>query len=261
MKYVNENNIKTAFESFHKAEPFHHCVIDNFFQNEVADILGKEFPSADSNVFNGNYFNQIEIKKTCNVWDRFPKTTYSVFEFLNSLTFINFLKELTKIPNLYADYGLHGGGWHLHPPGGKLNVHLDYNIHPKLELQRKFNLLVYLNPRWEVSWGGQLGFWKGDNVQPTNLVKTIEPKFNRAVIFDTTQNSWHGLEIPNTFPSNESRNSLALYYLTEPSSDTTQRNRALFAPTEEQKNDHDILELIKRRSEISTGDVSTWSRK
>ena len=36
---------------------------------------------------------------------------------------------------------------------------------------------------------------EGDKA-PGDLVKQIAPVFNRAVIFDTTCNSWHGLPIP-----------------------------------------------------------------
>jgi Rps23 Pro-64 3,4-dihydroxylase Tpa1-like proline 4-hydroxylase len=51
------------------------------------------------------------------------------------------------------------GGLHTHARGGKLNVHLDYDIHPKLELQRYLNLIIYLTPGWKPEWGGGLGMW------------------------------------------------------------------------------------------------------
>ena len=58
--------------------------------------------------------------------------------------------------------GLHGGGWHLHARGGKLNVHLDYSVHPKLHLERRLNLIVYLAQGWDPAWGGALGLWTHD---------------------------------------------------------------------------------------------------
>jgi Rps23 Pro-64 3,4-dihydroxylase Tpa1-like proline 4-hydroxylase len=258
--YVNLENIKDSFKSFHSATPFPYCVIDNFFTDDIATLLSTEFPSSDSNVFNGNYSNQIEIKKTCNVWDRFPETTYNAIQYLNSQEFLSFLQPLTGKEKLYADQGLHGGGWHIHPPGGKLNVHLDYIIHPKMKKMRNYNLLVYLNPNWRSGWGGELGLWTSENNRPKDLAKIIEPKFNRGVIFDTTCNSWHGLEVPNAFPQGECRKSIALYYLTEPPTNVDNRGRALFAPSKEQEHDREVLELIERRSKTSTGDVSTWSR-
>lgn len=263
MSFVDLDNVKKSFEGFLKKEPFPYCVIDNFFKNDIAQILANEFPNADSELFNGNYLNQIEIKRTCNIWDRFPKNTYNVFHYLNSEEFLLTIQELTGSSKLYPDNGLHGGGWHCHPPGGKLNVHLDYSIHPKMGLLRNYNLLVYLNPNWQEGWGGELGLWSHDaeNKKPGKLIQTIEPKFNRAVLFDTTGYSWHGLEVPNTFPEGQDRKSLAIYYLTEPPENVDVRGRALFAPSEQQKDDLEVLELIKRRSQITSQDPSLWSRK
>jgi Rps23 Pro-64 3,4-dihydroxylase Tpa1-like proline 4-hydroxylase len=260
MTYVNLENIKNAFGTFHSAEPFPYCVIDNFFTDEVAHQLSQEFPNSDSDVFNGNYFNKIEIKKTCNIWDRFPTTTYNTLQYLNSAEFLNFLTPLVSVDKLYADHGLHGGGWHIHPPGGKLNVHLDYSIHPKLKLQRNYNLLVYLNPDYQTGWGGELGLWSNTDNKPDKLIRVLEPKFNRGIIFDTTMDSWHGLEEPNKFPHGQDRKSIALYYLTNPPTTVSARGRALFSPSKDQENDQEVLDLIERRSKITGQDPTTWSR-
>ena len=83
-------------------------------------------------------------------------------------------------------------------------------------------------------------------------MKEIEPKFNRAVIFDTTMNSWHGLPTPINCPKNQFRKSLAIYYLTDPPKNINSRVKALFAPTEEQKNNIEVLDLIKKRASDST---------
>ena len=78
----------------------------------------------------------------------------------------------------------------------------------------------------------------------------IECKFNRVVIFDTTMNSWHGLPDPVVCPENKSRNSLATYYLCEPSSTASERSKVLYAPTEDQKNNPEILDLINKRASV-----------
>ena len=80
------------------------------------------------------------------------------------------------------------------------------------------------------------------------MVKTIEPKFNRAILFDTTQDSWHGLPNPLTCPEGKYRKSLAVYYLTDVDENTEERYRALFVPTNEQLNDIEIVKLCKERS-------------
>jgi hypothetical protein len=254
MKYLSEKLLNANFAAdFKNSEPYSHIVIDDFFNNEIADALASEFPPFDSSLWY-NYNNAIEKKRAMNSWDRFPKTTYSVFTYLNSPQFISTLQRWTDINALYPDVGLHGGGWHAHGRDGKLNVHLDYSLHPKLKLERKLNLIVYMSKGWRKEWGGGLQLWShdGKNNSPLRCEKIIENKFNRAVLFDTTQNSWHGLPDPLDCPQGQIRQSLAIYYLTQPHELTPERPKALFAPNESQKNDAHVLELINQRSGLET---------
>ena len=250
---INLKNLKNASNGWEKAKPFPHFVIDNFFDKNIALSLENDFPDFDNEVWH-EYGNAIEVKKVCNNWNVFPTLTYKVFNFLNSEKFV---KELSIFlfgsDLLIADPGLNGGGWHIHKQGGKLNTHLDYSLHPKLVLQRKINIIIYLNSCWEKNWGGNLGLWSNESSKfPGDLKKEIEPIFNRAVIFDTTCNSWHGLPNPINCPKQQLRKSLAIYYLCEPSENVDTRGKALFAPTEEQKSDKSILDLIKKRSSVNT---------
>lgn len=233
--------------TFQTAEPFPHIVIDNFLDKEDVISLYNEVPAVDSGVW-FQYNNQIENKYLCNHWDRFPKSTYQFFTQVTSPEFTQKLSELTGIFPLVADIGLHGGGWHVHTRGGLLNVHKDYSIHPKLKLERALNLIVYLTPDWQPSWGGGLGLWTEKDEQPHELIHNVDCLFNRAVLFDTRKNSWHGLPDPIVCPENIRRTSLAVYYLTTPAESTDPRERALFAPSSWQKGDKVIEEFISKRS-------------
>ena len=228
-------------------DPYPHYVIDNFVDDEIAHKLSNEFMHFDSEHW-FSYNNKIEIKKTSNNWYNFPEETYKFFQYLNSPAFVQSLSDMTGV-QLIPDHGLHGAGWHIQPTGGKLNVHLDYSIHPKLGLERRFNLIFYLTPNWDTTWGGNLEMWSHDSEtnQPKQLVKTVENKFNRVVIFDTSYNSWHGFSQPINCPGDVYRKSIAMYYLCEPSENAAKRCRALFAPTEDQKNDPEIMKLIEQR--------------
>lgn len=258
---INVNQLLDKAAEFSSGEPFPHIVVDNFFEKDVARQLEAEFPSFDDSIWH-EYGNALEEKKVCNSWNVFPPLTYRVFAYLNSFDFTNLLsRSLLEGTKLLPDFGLNGGGWHMHGRGGKLNTHLDYSLHPKLKLQRKINIIVYLNSNWQANWGGSLGLWGNESdVEPGSLVKEVEAHFNRAVIFDTTCNSWHGLPDPIECPENEYRKSLAIYYLVEPQKTASPRGKALFAPTEEQKDDEAILELIKRRSSVETAS-SVYSKK
>lgn len=250
-QFLNTLNILSYKNDWGNSKPFNHIVVDDFLCPKVINSIVGEFPSFESDVWK-IYNNPIEVKKLLNNWDKFGAETYKLFSYLNSRDFISELEKLIDC-NLYADYGLNGGGLHTHMRGGKLNTHLDYSIHPKLKLERRINILIYITPDWHDEWGGFLGFWENNKMGagPGDLIKSIAPKFNRAIIFDTTQNSWHGLPEPINCPENITRNSLAVYYLCEPRSGALSRGKALFSPYKEQINDLAILSLIEKRSSVN----------
>jgi len=231
------------------SDPFDHWVIDDFVDPQLAEQLSEEFLDYNDN----NWFcynNPLEQKKTINNWYLFPPTTYSFISFLNSPDFVGRLSSFTGIQNLIPDIGLHGAGWHIHGNQGKINLHYDYSIHPKLFLQRKLNVILYLSKNWDSKWGGNLEFWSHDQQsnQPKEKITTIDVKFNRAIIFDTTQNSWHGFPDPINCPEDVYRKSIAMYYLCEPPANIDQRKRALYSPTKEQSTNQEVLDLIIKRS-------------
>jgi Rps23 Pro-64 3,4-dihydroxylase Tpa1-like proline 4-hydroxylase len=115
-------------------------------------------------------------------------------------------------------------------------------------LQRKLNVIIYLTPMYQESWGGHLGFWSDHNGEPGELVKEVAPLFNRVVIFDTTQMSWHGMSRKLKLPPAKYRRSVAVYYLCKPAYDVDKRGRALFAPRAEQRGDAAVAQFIQERS-------------
>ncbi|MBU2887588.1 2OG-Fe(II) oxygenase [Gilvimarinus agarilyticus] len=102
-----------------------------------------------------------------------------------------------------------GGGFHSTLPGGKLDLHADFNIHLRNGLDRRINLILFLNKDWCESYGGHLELWDENlAAQP----KRVLPVFNRAVIFGTTDFTYHGQPIELNCPEDRFRKSLALYY-------------------------------------------------
>jgi Rps23 Pro-64 3,4-dihydroxylase Tpa1-like proline 4-hydroxylase len=250
--FISVENITAGFLDFKTNLPFQHCVVDEFLMPEILSSIQEEFLSYDSDKW-FYYKNQLEDKKALNDWNVFPKTTYSLFSYLNSPEFVNLLSDLVG-KKLISDPGLHGGGWHCHGTGGNLNPHFDYSIHPKLGFQRTINIIIYVSSELKPEHGGHLGLWEHDtNInRPGRLVKEIVPKANRAVIFNTTQFSWHGMSRPLIQPEGIYRKSLAIYYLTEPDALADLRNKALYAPRLNQLGDDSIEELITLRSGLET---------
>jgi Rps23 Pro-64 3,4-dihydroxylase Tpa1-like proline 4-hydroxylase len=251
---VNEFDKEKLKQEYLQGKPFNHVVIDNFFDDETAKKLSDEFPDYDNDKIWSIYRNPLENKRTNCYWDLFPSTTYQAFSYLNSNEFTKKIGDIIGVNGVISDMGLHGGGWHMTPNGGKLNIHKDYSIHPKLKKERLLNLIIYMTPEWNSDWGGGLELWSHDEEKnlPKECVTTLYNKFNRAVLFNTTQNSWHGLPEELKCPPNIYRKSLNIYYLGEPRENIETHQKAVFAPYKEQINDKSILELIKKRSNIQT---------
>jgi hypothetical protein len=193
------------------AEPFPHIVIDNFLPIEVIDKIYANFPMErlDGDVmfelgYAGLHKRQVQ-PANCNGFIR------EVFGFFNSAPVVQFLESLTTIPSLIPDPHFVGGGFHETSAGGKLGIHADFRINETLHLNRRINMIIYLNKEWDEVYGGQLELW---DKAMKDKVHSIAPVYNRCVIFNTDADSFHGHPDPLMTPDGITRKSLALYYYT-----------------------------------------------
>jgi hypothetical protein len=195
-------------DRYRQARPFPHAYFDGLFPAEVLDEVLGEFPAPDQEGW--LRFDSERERKLASVGDRSmgDATRHLLAEF-NSAAFIDFLQELTGIGGLVPDPHFEGGGMHQIMRGGHLDVHVDFNRHPATGLDRRLNVLLYLNREWEPAWGGELQLWS-QNMK--RCEQRIIPVFNRLVVFSTTERSFHGHPEPLSCPEDRSRRSLALYY-------------------------------------------------
>ena len=201
------------FDTYSKATPFPHAVFENFFDENFLNKVLDEFPDLSKTQNSQVYMNKNEIKYANNDYDNFPSSIKSFFDFLNSDYYIKFLQKITATKEkLVADTELNGGGLHEIKKGGILKIHTDFNKHPNLDLDRRVNVLIYLNKKWEKDYGGNLELWDR-NMKSCD--KKILPIFNTMVIFSTNGFSNHGHPQPVICPSNISRKSIALYYFSK----------------------------------------------
>ena len=208
--------IKTQYAT---AYPYPHTVIDNFMNEQFLNRAVNQLEYVDWGYDDGDGddLDSHQVKKLYSphkvgMWDNMPEHVTNLLNFLNSKEVLNYLEELTGIPDLIADPELYGGGVHRILSGGKLSVHADYNFHPLTKLHRRVNLLLYLNKDWKEEWGGDLQLWNKDM---SMCVKKILPIFNRAVIFNITSDAYHGHPGPLKSPEGIDRLSFALYYFTK----------------------------------------------
>ena len=195
---------------FREAEPYPHIKIDGFldedFVHEVAGAyptfgeaskLGLEFEAV-------NEVGKIQITEA----EKFPDPVARLNDALASEEFRAQLAEISGIGELTADAALAGGGMHMTKARGRLDVHVDFNFNDRLQLHRRLNLLVYLNPTWEPTWGGGVEIW---DTEVEKRYAVFTPKLNRAVLFETSDHSFHGVEEVRC-PPELTRNSFAVYY-------------------------------------------------
>lgn len=195
--------------SYKTAEPFPHIVIDDLFSAEVLGKILLEWPLGSGAHEKHNDGLYVRNKIGSNFETRLPIFTEIFLNKLMSPKFLVALEELTGIGGLIPDPYNFGGGLHETQNGGKLAIHVDYNKHFKYKLDRRLNLLIYLNEEWTASMNGDLELWDADVKQ---CIKKISPIFNRTVIFSTTSISFHGQPEEVSCPKGMSRKSIALYY-------------------------------------------------
>lgn len=211
---------QTYGDAYRNASPYPHCVIDNFFPQEVAEELVKQFPG--KNDIKWDAFDEAnEVKLHTEDVTQFPPYIRQVLQECNSSVFVTFLENLTGIQGLIADPHFRGAGIAHIPPGGKLGVHADFNKYKRLKLDRRVNVLLYMNKDWKEEYGGHLELWSRDMKR---CEQKILPIFNRCAIFSTTSDAFHGHPDPLTCPPDRTRQSLSLYYYSNGRPEEEQRS-------------------------------------
>ena len=199
--------------SFFK-EPYKHLVIDNFLEDEQAQTCLANFPDTDDPSWEFANDTDIEIKFRTTWRSEFdiPDGIIEAVRILNGADFLRAISSLFGIDKLMPDPYFSGGGLNVTRKGGLLDVHVDGNYHDASGLNRRMNALLYLTPGWQPEWGGEFGIYDETG---NKCIKKVAPLFNRLVVFDTHDKSWHGLPDPVNFPHDNPRRSLLLYYYTK----------------------------------------------
>ena len=220
---INKSLADSCRSNYALANPFPHIVIDDFIPEDLALQCYNQMSQHQQWMFDTmEGYPEDERDSQVNKWwtpfDTDSKNrlesdmpaVWKCLQYFNSRPFLLFLENLTGIKDLIADVDFEGGGIHKIKNGGRLELHSDYNKHPNKDIWRRINLLLYLTPNW--NYNGHLDLYEKD---PLVKVKSILPTFNRAVIFNTTDDSIHGHPTPLVCPEEVSRYSFALYYFTK----------------------------------------------
>jgi 2OG-Fe(II) oxygenase superfamily len=213
MKTVNIDQIRgglaQTLEAFNAQRPFRYVILQDFLTVGALRRIQAEFPNVDTK--NWVDASGLHTKKK---WTQ-PAVQGSVAEaFYNEVQspeFLQLIEQITKIKDVKPDPELFGAGYHQTLDGGFLDIHIDFNYHETTGLDRRLNLIVYLNPQWEPNWGGALELW---DIEKKQMIASVPPLENVAVLFETNDISYHGHPRPWDSGGKMSRQSLSTYYYT-----------------------------------------------
>lgn len=236
------------------AEPFPFVQIDDLLEPGFADEVAASYPSFDTATGQGISFQSLNERKKIQITDStlFPEPAKRLNEVLASSEFLSMLSYISGIPKLFADEELVGGGLHLTGPGGRLDVHIDFNYLESRQIHRRLNLLLYLNPVWKDEWGGHVQLWdKGVKECRHDIV----PKHNRCVIFETSGISYHGVT-PVSADAPLDRRSFAAYYYTKeapPNFAGGVRNTVFQARPDERVRGYLLMPVLRLQDKLRQG--------
>lgn len=208
--------VDDAASRYKSAAPFPHIALEDFLPDDVYRRALAEYPSP-KHITDWRRVEALDdkgriaqnLKLGYSNEQRMGSLLRDLIYTLNSGAFMRYLERLTGIPDLLPDPHLVGGGLHQYLPGAILRVHADFSKLRGSLLDRRLNLLLYLNHEWHEEWGGYLELW---DPEMRECRERISPTGNRCVIFSTTGTSYHGMPEPLACPEGVTRRSLALYY-------------------------------------------------
>lgn len=208
-KYFSEESRTELNKRFREAKPYPHLVLDNFIDEELAHSLEKNFPSLSEmrKAFDGYNENKSEDSS----FDKLHPDFAVYKNILHSNDFLSWLETITGIEGLQIPDDHRGAGLHQGKNGSFLDIHVDFSVHPTLKKHRRLNVILFLNKNWNDSYGGLLELWNHD---VTDCGQLVSPQFNRCVIFECSEISFHGYD-KITCPEGVTRKSFYAYFYTE----------------------------------------------
>lgn len=220
-------------ESYAKATPYPHVVIDGLVGDPIARRLAGAFPAATHSGWKRRDHKEQSARLGQLQRHAFEGVEGGVRHLLGELcamSFLDFLEKLTGIQGLIPDAHFRGAGLQLTLRGGHLALHADFNRDRFRALTRRVTALYYLNSDWEPAWGGELELW---NAELTKCEVKIAPALDRLVVMAHGETYWHGHPSPLQCPEGRGRAAIAAYFYTaEDSPNAPTAHSAIWAEPE-----------------------------
>ncbi len=220
LSFINREvleNLDRLHAEFKNGRPFRHVIVDDFLRADVAERMLSDFPTVKDPSKLLNEFGDPNPKSAISDVKSLAPVYVELDQYIQSREFLSAMERVTGIADLRYDPWYYGAGTHENFHGAGLDAHYDFNIHPKTAYHRRLNAIVYLNKDWDPAWNGDIAFHTDPWDLKNDARKSVHPEFNRCVIFETTEKSWHSVT-PVNLPQNQrhkSRKSFTIYLYTE----------------------------------------------
>lgn len=215
---------KDRKDEYLSAKPFPHAIFDNFLPDPELEVACSYFPEEKSQVWkqikNPHTVNRVVVPSTTFGKNWEPEVESLLNSFM-SAKFLRFVELLTGVEGLISDPYFAEAGFYAMKDGGYLDIHADFSHHDKLGLERRANMLIYLNEDWKPEYTGDLVLYD----QELTPAQRIKPILNRCVIFEASDKSYHGNPEPLS-ADGRMRKALSMWYYTIPTG--RPKHRAIF---------------------------------
>jgi Rps23 Pro-64 3,4-dihydroxylase Tpa1-like proline 4-hydroxylase len=198
-------------KTYQTATPFPHIVIDDLFSHEILDPLLEEMAETRTKQWLLVDTEQQQSFLRMRSAVELGVAGAQFVSLVHSAQFLYLLSEITGTWQLLPDPYLQGAGYAAMRRGDFFNIHSDRNVAYETGLCRRLAMIVFLNKSWDPSYKGQLELWNAD---ATCCDTSIDPMYNRTVIFEVAAPNYHGVPAPIACPSGRSRRSFIVYYHT-----------------------------------------------
>jgi hypothetical protein len=198
-------------EIYRAGVPFPHLVIDDLFSPAILDPVLDEMGSMGEESWRTVETRSLERIRRMRSGVELGSAGAQLVGLVHSASFLYLLSEITGIWQLLPDPYLQGAGYAAMRRGDFFNVHSDRNIAYDTGLTRRLAMIVFLNKRWDPRYHGQLELW---NDAGTRCDVSIDPHYNRTIVFEVADPNYHGVPTPIDCPKDRSRQSFIVYYHT-----------------------------------------------
>jgi Rps23 Pro-64 3,4-dihydroxylase Tpa1-like proline 4-hydroxylase len=182
-----ERERENAAREFRQAGRIPSFTVDDLLPPAYARAIYEAFPPASSLVLKKTLGQLKFVGYQMNAYD--PLLEEAIYAFQDARV-LRLVGAITGLAELLPDDSLYAGGISLMAEGHFLNPHLDNSHDMERANYRVLNLLYYVTPDWREEYGGNLELWDGGPGKPQ---RTIHSRFNRLVVMQTDERSWHSV--------------------------------------------------------------------